>query len=328
MYPHSITSQQRRDRRSKWRQYREAQGKEGLERMVLRSPLVDNRAKREKESKEQRTFAKHVTGLEEDSPASRTREKEEEFSVEMQLTDIEPAPETPTSPALSTAFPAASRASTASASELSARDDTSDDDSTASLFVTIGDQTTQRLRQFRSTTPRPRGRQRQRRRHFRTQEQRGARRGWGARDQPQQTTRNVRSLETDAISSVHVDEYDYSSRLYTIGLTMVHEDGVHRCRVKLSWTQHVQRALSQVKRKAPKDAFNQFMQDVNRTFSFAPKYKSFKQFLVGRLNSRNHRSVLLVGTVLTYIVNQAKQKDNANFRVCVLLLEKIFGIVN
>jgi hypothetical protein len=195
--------------------------------------------------------------------------------------------------------------------------ETSDEDSTSSLLVTSSDQAFQQLRRFRSTAPRQRLRV-----------QKKTTKKTTSNVLLQQTTRNVRSLETDVITAVHVDEYDYSSRMYTVGLTMAHEDGARLCRVKLSWTRHVQHAFSKVKREAPKDAFNQFMQDVNRTFSFAPKYKSFKQFLVGRMNSRNHRSVLLVGTVLTYIVNQAQQHRNANFRVCLLLLEKIFGIMN
>lgn len=281
--------QARRDRRTQWRTYRSRN-------MAPRSPLIDNRAKRPEKKKplKKRTFEKHVPNAA--RPASTTSE-DEDADEECEESGSEAS------------------GCDASGSEAFGCDASGCDasQSDASLFLTVGGKTARRLRLFRSTKPRKRVTTREKR---------------VVRADLQQTTRNVRSLETDAIAAVHVDEYDYSRRLYTVRLTMVHEDGVHRCRVKLSWTQHVQRSLSKVKRKTPKSAFNRFMQDVNRMFSFAPKYKSFKQFLAGRMNSRNHRSVLLVGTVLTYIVEQAKQKENANYRVCILLLEKIFGIMN
>ena len=75
-------------------------------------------------------------------------------------------------------------------------------------------------------------------------------------------------------------------------------------------------------------AFNRFMIDVDHSFSFAPKYRSFKEFVAGRFGKSNHRSTLLVGTVLTYIVSQAQDEDNPSYRVCILLLQELFSVFN
>lgn len=148
--------------------------------------------------------------------------------------------------------------------------------------------------------------------------------------QRQQVTRNVRRIETDGIISVKVDGYDFSKRLYTVKLLMANAEteSIAGCKMKLSWSKHVQRALQKVKRKACATAFSRFMIDVDHSFSFAPKYRSFKEFVSGRVGRQNHRSILLVGTVLTYIVSEAQTSENPNYRVCILLLQELFGIFN
>lgn len=148
--------------------------------------------------------------------------------------------------------------------------------------------------------------------------------------QRHQVTRNVRKVETDGIVSIKVDGYDFSKRLYTIRLLMANaeSESISECKMKLSWSKHVQRALRKVKKKACATAFNRFMIDVDHSFSFAPKFRSFKEFVAGRMSKANHRSILLVGTVLTYIVSEAQSEDNPSYRVCILLLQELFGIFN
>lgn len=148
--------------------------------------------------------------------------------------------------------------------------------------------------------------------------------------QRKQVTRNVRKIETDGIISVKVDGYDSSKQLYAVKLLIanVESESIAKCKMKLSWSKHVQRALRKVKRKACATAFSRFMIDVDHSFSFAPKYRSFKEFVAGRVGRGNHRSILLVGTVLTYIVSEAQSSENANYRVCILLLQELFGIFN
>ena len=148
--------------------------------------------------------------------------------------------------------------------------------------------------------------------------------------QRKQVTRNIRKIETDGIISVKVTGYDFEKRLYTISLVIANseEESLTRCKMKLNWNHHMQRALQKVKRKTCSTAYDRFMIDVDHSFSFAPKYRSFKEFVRGRVGKGNHRSILLVGTVLTYIVSQAQDSQNPNYRVCILLLQEVFGIFN
>ena len=117
--------------------------------------------------------------------------------------------------------------------------------------------------------------------------------------QKQQVTRNVRKIETDGIVSATVVGYDFVKRLYSVKLVMANAEDqtFNKCKMKLNWKKHMLRALEKVKRQASATAYSRFLIDVDHSFSFAPKYRSFREFVQGRFGRSNHRSILLVGTV-------------------------------
>ncbi|MDC0366951.1 hypothetical protein OAM67_00840 [bacterium] len=141
-------------------------------------------------------------------------------------------------------------------------------------------------------------------------------------------TRNLRQVETDGIVDVDIVGYDYKTKDYSVKITINHDGRNRLVKMKMNWEKHFQPALKTLKKKLAEVAYVKLLLNIDHKFSFAPSYKNFTQFRRGKFGKPNHRSVLMVNTILGYIVEQSQHKGNEDYHACLYLLEVLFNIFN